>query len=243
MGKLLLKMNKMKKMKLTIGLFVIMFAVACGQADKTFTVPVRMNAGFYVGADPNLYLTLPSGGVADWNTILNKPSVFAPDLAVTNPLYKPIEWVPTFAQVTSKPTTLSGYGITDAALSTHAHTFTSITGKPTTLVGYGITDAKPLSYVPTYAEITGKPSLFSGSYVDLTNKPTLFSGSYTDLTNKPESIELADAILSMSGIKLPVLTTAQIDALTPTAGLLVYDSTLNVLKIFVGTWKVIITAN
>jgi len=54
---------------------------------------------------------------------------------------------------------------------------------------------------------------------------------------------LADAILSLQGIKLPVLTTTQINALTPVVGLLVYDSTLNVLKIYVGTWKVIITAN
>ena len=63
-------------------------------------------------------------------------------------LYRPISWVPTFAQITSKPTTLSGYGITDA---------------------------KPLSYVPTWAEITSKPNFATvattGSYTDLNNKP------------------------------------------------------------------------
>lgn len=42
---------------------------------------------------------------------------------------------------TGKPTTLAGYGITDAAASSHSHTFASITSKPTTLSGYGITDA------------------------------------------------------------------------------------------------------
>ena len=47
----------------------------------------------------------------------------------------------TFASLTSKPTTLSGYGITDAASSSHTHTFASLTSKPTTLSGYGITDA------------------------------------------------------------------------------------------------------
>ena len=47
----------------------------------------------------------------------------------------------TFASLTSKPTTLSGYGITDAASSGHTHTFASLTSKPTTLSGYGITDA------------------------------------------------------------------------------------------------------
>ena len=75
-------------------------------------------------------------------------------------------WVPTFAQVSSKPTTLSGYGITDAvpttrtingvALSSNVSliaanvgaradtwvpSFSDVTGKPTTLSGYGITDA------------------------------------------------------------------------------------------------------
>jgi hypothetical protein len=74
---------------------------------------------------------------------------------------------------------------------------------------------KPLSYVPTWTEVTGKP----------------------------ESIELVDAILSMQGVKLPVLTTVQINALTPTVGLLVYDSSLNVLKIYTGVWKTLITAN
>ena len=42
---------------------------------------------------------------------------------------------------TGKPTTLAGYGITDAAASSHTHTFASLTSKPTTLSGYGITDA------------------------------------------------------------------------------------------------------
>lgn len=51
-----------------------------------------------------------------------------------------------WASITGKPTTLAGYGITDAASSTHTHTFASLTSKPTTLVGYGITDAASLSH-------------------------------------------------------------------------------------------------
>ena len=41
-----------------------------------------------------------------------------------------------FTQITSKPTTLSGYGITDA----FDGDFDNLTNKPTTLTGYGITD-------------------------------------------------------------------------------------------------------
>ncbi len=51
----------------------------------------------------------------------------------------------TFASITSKPTTVSGYGITDAATTSHTHAFASLTSKPTTVAGYGITDAASAS--------------------------------------------------------------------------------------------------
>jgi len=41
--------------------------------------------------------------------------------------------VPAFSALTGKPTTISGYGITD-------HSFTTIADKPNTISGYGITD-------------------------------------------------------------------------------------------------------
>ena len=56
-------------------------------------------------------------------------------------LYSLLNHTHTFASLTSKPTTLSGYGITDAASGSHTHTFASLTSKPTTLSGYGITDS------------------------------------------------------------------------------------------------------
>lgn len=54
--------------------------------------------------------------------------------------------------ITGKPTTIGGYGITDfnslgdarwSALA-HTHTFASLTSKPTTIAGYGITDFNSL---------------------------------------------------------------------------------------------------
>lgn len=71
---------------------------------------------------------------------------------------------PSWSAIGGKPTTIAGYGITDAYTKTevdtalgnyytktaadarysqlsHTHTFASITSKPTTLSGYGITDA------------------------------------------------------------------------------------------------------
>jgi hypothetical protein len=101
----------------------------------------------------------------------------------------------------------------------------------------------------TWETLTGKPSVFPPathvhSYPDLTNKPTLFSGSYTDLTNKPSEVELQAAIQSMNVILIPKLTTAQINALAPSAGSLVFDTSLGVLKMGSGTsWKILITGN
>lgn len=57
---------------------------------------------------------------------------------------------PAWSTISGKPTTLSGYGITDAYSSSNpngyissvpAQSFASLTGKPTTLAGYGITDS------------------------------------------------------------------------------------------------------
>ncbi|MDB6172026.1 MAG: Uncharacterized protein JWL59_1337, partial [Chthoniobacteraceae bacterium] len=49
-----------------------------------------------------------------------------------------------FSALSGIPTTLAGYGITDAASLTHTHAFSALTGKPTTLAGYGITDGLTL---------------------------------------------------------------------------------------------------
>ena len=79
--------------------------------------------------------------------------------------------------------------------------FASLTGKPTTISGYGITDALEIGTTATTA-LAGNTSLFSGAYADLTGKPTLltlgttsttalagdtslFSGAYADLTGTP----------------------------------------------------------
>lgn len=67
-----------------------------------------------------------------------------------------------FSTLTALPSTLAGYGITDASLSSHTHTFASITSKPTTLSGYGITDAAASTHTHTYASITSKPTTISG---------------------------------------------------------------------------------
>jgi len=118
-----------------------------------------------------------------------------------------------FADVTSTPTTVAGYGITDALTSVPAQSFASLTSKPTTIAGYGITDALELGTSSTTA-LAGDTALFDGAFASLTSKPTtiagygitdalalgtssttalagdtaLFDGAFTSLTSKPTTI-------------------------------------------------------
>ena len=83
----------------------------------------------------------PSGnGAIGYN---NSTGVFT----YTPPDLSPYLTSVSFSQITSKPTTLSGYGITDA----FDGNFSNITNKPTTVSGYGITDAITVSNISNYA--------------------------------------------------------------------------------------------
>ncbi len=113
-------------------------------------------------------------------------------------LYRLISYVPTWEEITGKPTMPDG-------------TFESLTGKPTTLAGYGITD----SFSGSYTDLTNKPILFSGVYADLSGLPTLFSGDYAALSNKPVLFDGAYA--SLTG--LPVLFSGSYNDLTDTPAL------------------------
>ena len=219
----------MKKMKLILGLLLISVLTYC-QPDKVFktqiTVPsikygdgtVQSTAGgggsmVYPGAGIPLstgtgWGTSITNNSTNWNTAFSWGNHAG--------LYRPISYVPTFASITGKPTTLAGYGITDAALATHNH------------------DAvyKAIGYVPTWTEVTGKPTFST----------VATTGSYTDLINRPATDNLDAAIAALSGITIPVLTATQITALTPVKGLLLYNDTDGVLQIYNGTvWKVLMS--
>jgi hypothetical protein len=93
-----------------------------------------------------------------------------------------------FSDLTSHPTTLSGYGITDAKIQNGTITlgsntitpltsvaFNDLTSHPTTLSGYGITDAKIDSGTITLGSNTITP-LTSVAFNDLTSHPTTIAG-------------------------------------------------------------------
>ena len=139
----------------------------------------------FLGNDLNERLKKVEGGAltsVDWSIIQNKPtSMPASDVpawakAATKPSYawneitgKPSEFNPathshTFASLLNKPTTLQGYGITDAASISHTHTFSVLTNKPTTVDGYGIVDT-----FKTHREVNFAPDV-SGYYAVMTTK-------------------------------------------------------------------------
>ena len=95
-----------------------------------------------------------------------------------------------YTELTAMPTTLLGYGITDAytkaEVDAHDHAFADLTATPTTLAGYGITDA------------------FSGNYNDLIEQPNIkdsidsygFDGDMESqrIMNLANPVELQDAV-------------------------------------------------
>ena len=99
----------MKKMKLLFG-FLLLTLIACGQKAQTFDKVATFNAGFRFSPTGTIYTSMPASTTADWNTLLNKPTVFPttwalvagkplvfnPDLTVTNPLYRSISWKPDY---------------------------------------------------------------------------------------------------------------------------------------------------
>ena len=94
----------------------------------------------------------------------------------------------TFASLTSKPTTISGYGITDAY--TKKESDGKYATKATTLSGYGITDA----YTKTESDKKYQPvgnyssAGHTHTFASLTSKPTTLSGyGITDSYTKTES--------------------------------------------------------
>ena len=138
-----------------------------GKSDKTHTHSVKIN-----GITKTIAAT--GGTAVDLGTYLTSHQSLAAYLksADAEKTYSKLGHTHAFNEITGKPTTLAGYGVTDGvnavsvsgngnavtsasidghtltltkgstfSLSGHTHTFASLTSKPTTIAGYGITDA------------------------------------------------------------------------------------------------------
>lgn len=158
----------------------IIIVTACLFFAFKFALPPRQTLGIestadmqgFVGVDKQIFfresdatwgdMTWLEAWLYDANSTATPSSTVIKPTSVTNGRY--IKWafeVPaqSFSSLTGKPTTLSGYGISDAyplsgnpsgyLTSVPAQSFSSLTGKPNSLAGYGITDAYPLSGNPS----------------------------------------------------------------------------------------------
>jgi len=174
----------MKKITLLFG-FLLFVIMAIGQnPDQTFEKVLYAKGGVKFIDGSILSSAGLQSGTVSWSLIINKP------------------------------TTLSGYGITDA----FSGTWSSIIGKPLLFPPETHNHNllyKPINYVPDWSEIL----------------------------NKPLEISLIDVILSKSGLPIPKYTTIQINALIPSQeGVLIYDTTLHLMKYWNGSiWKTFIT--
>lgn len=106
-------------------------------------------------ATPRLINGVAFDGTAD----ITVPSVAA-DATTLNG--QPGSYYRAFANLTGKPTTLAGYGITDAQSATGSVAWGRITGTPTTLAGYGITDAQSATGSVSWSRVTERPTTLAG---------------------------------------------------------------------------------
>ena len=94
-----------------------------------------------------------------------------------------------FSDLSGKPTTIAGYGITDA----FDGAFSSLSGKPTTIAGYGITDS---FFNGAYSSLTGIPTTLAHKNADIdigsndfiTTGKVLFANMYSALSDLPSAV-------------------------------------------------------
>lgn len=147
-----------------------------------------------------------------------------------------------FTDLTATPTTLAGYGITDAALATAI---------PTSLTDLGISDGSSTQVLTTdgAGNFTFEDAAGGSSYDQSLNttdsvtfasisSPT-FLNSGTGVTNLTSAstltLQAVDAIVVTGApFRLPSFTTTEKNALSAVNGDIVYDSTLNKAQVYEG---------
>lgn len=203
---------------------------------------INTNGATILGWGPHVGLYRPITWVPTWTDVLGKPS-FA--LVATSGL---------FADLLSKPTTLAGYGITNAMSTSHpanvitsdnitnwsiAYSWVTTNGaNAVTAYGWGPHAGlyRPITWIPTWTDILYKPTTFA---------PTPHTHDYnTDIVNKPPEKDLMAAIMARKYLEIPSWTTTEINSWVMPAGAtgIVKDATLNVYKVYKdGVWSTVLT--
>lgn len=230
-------------------LLSVPYALYSGSSANSFS-------GYYsdlIGA-PNLSAVATSGSYydlsnlpllfsGDYNALLNKPNLFSgyyEDLLNKPPLFdgtwNSLTGKPDFAAIAitgnwnnliDKPTSLAGYGITDAMGITHVAN--GITAE--NIANWNIASGwgnhsglyRPISYVPTWSEIAENPFLISSPLANQLLRYNSASGKWENwlpptylteevdgsITNEIQSLHLTGNVLSLSDggtVTLPAVT-------------------------------------
>jgi hypothetical protein len=169
--------------------------------NQLLSVPYALHAvtaesisGGIAETDPVFFVSpahaISNGNLSDWNTAFgwgNHASAgYLTGFSESDPIW----------------TAASGNYYTKSNLQTSGASqfhFNNLINKPTTLAGYGISDAfdgnynsltnTPVLFDGSWLSLSGKPNFStvatSGNYADLLNLPLLFDGDYNSLQNKP----------------------------------------------------------
>jgi hypothetical protein len=173
-----------------------------GNFTNTPTIPTNnnqlSNGASYITASSTDALTNKSGNISQWTndsgyltseTDSQTLSFSTPTLTISggnNVNLTPLKTTSlAFSAITATPTTVAGYGITDA----FDGAFASLSSKPTTISGYGITDA----FDGAYGSLTGTPTIptnnnqLTNGAGYTTNTGTVTPSSTDAFTNKSGS--------------------------------------------------------
>ena len=93
----------MKRAVILIALIALVLAANCQKKDQTFDVTVRFNQGIQFGDGTIMNTAATGAGVVTWEAITGKPTLFPPSAHSHDLLYKPLSWMPTWANVINKP--------------------------------------------------------------------------------------------------------------------------------------------
>lgn len=156
-----------------ISILSVLLVAGVAQAAVTLDAGITSSGGLNVSAGN---VSLPAASVAD-SALSSHVTLLGNIFNGASQLVK--------LDGTGKLPALDGSALFNLPSSSFDGAFSSLSGKPTTILGYGITDAfngaySALTGIPTFA-----PVATSGSYTDLTNKPTIFSGNYSALIGAP----------------------------------------------------------
>lgn len=272
----------MKKLSLVLLLVLptILFggveSVTLDSATKVVKNPVvKFGASNTLDATGATLIGFATGGVTSWN---GRTGVVVPlsadytaaqvtNAADTTGSYSNPAWITSlvWSKISSTPTTLAGYGITDA----FDGAFSSLTGKPTTLSGYGITDAQPLDSDLTAiaglsttsfgrggltqadaaafrSYIGAGASSFSGLYTDLdftsSNLTSIATRNFSDLQSKPTTLAgygITDAVPSSRTVNGHALSSNV--TVTPTDLSLVIGTNVEAWSANLDAWSALAT--